>query len=57
MLAHSLGGPNYSFTAHGPNEFENPEAESFALKIQNAAFVLAISDYCKNPAHQLHTKS
>ncbi|MBO9423185.1 glycosyltransferase family 4 protein [Labrenzia sp. R4_1] len=48
MLAHSLGGPNYSFTAHGPNEFENPEAQSFALKIQNAAFVLAISDYCKN---------
>ncbi|MFN3129448.1 glycosyltransferase family 4 protein [Roseibium sp.] len=48
MLAHSLGGPNYSFTAHGPNEFENPEAQSFALKIQNATFVLAISDYCKN---------
>ncbi|EEE43688.1 Glycosyltransferase [Roseibium alexandrii DFL-11] len=48
MLAHSLGGPNYSFTAHGPNEFENPAAQSFALKIQNATFVLAISDYCKN---------
>ncbi|QDG79423.1 glycosyltransferase family 4 protein [Labrenzia sp. PHM005] len=48
MLSHSLGGPNYSFTAHGPNEFENPPKQSFALKIQNAAFVLAISDYCKN---------
>ncbi|MGV2973921.1 glycosyltransferase family 4 protein [Roseibium alexandrii] len=48
MLAHSLGGPKYSFTAHGPNEFENPVAQSFTLKIQNAAFVLAISDYCKN---------
>ncbi len=48
MLAHCLGGPDYSFTAHGPNEFDNPEAQSFALKIQNAAFVLAISDYCKN---------
>jgi colanic acid/amylovoran biosynthesis glycosyltransferase len=30
MLAHALGGASYSFTAHGPEEFDKPEALGLA---------------------------
>lgn len=45
MLAHALGGPPYSFTVHGPEEFDKPQALKLAEKIQHAAFVVAISSY------------
>ncbi|HYN54064.1 MAG TPA: glycosyltransferase [Methylotenera sp.] len=45
MLAHALGGPPYSFTVHGPEEFDKPQALKLAEKIRNAAFVVAISSY------------
>lgn len=45
MLAHLLGGPKYSFTVHGPEEFDKPEFISIADKIKNAAFVVAISSF------------
>ncbi len=48
MLAHALGGAAYSFTAHGPDEFIDPGRLSFSKKIKNAAFVVAISDYCRS---------
>jgi colanic acid/amylovoran biosynthesis glycosyltransferase len=47
MLAHHMGGPGYSFTAHGPDEFVDPTAASLNLKVQHARFVVAISNYCK----------
>ena len=47
MLAKQMGGVSYSFTAHGPDEFVDPTASSMALKVQHAAFVAAISNYCK----------
>lgn len=47
MLCRCLGGPSYSFTAHGPDEFAQPERQSFPAKIGRAAFVIAISDYCR----------
>lgn len=47
MLAKAMGGVSYSFTAHGPDEFVNPTASSMSLKVQHAAFVAAISNYCK----------
>lgn len=47
MLSRRLGGPSYSFTAHGPDEFLQPERQSFPEKIGRAAFVIAISDYCR----------
>jgi len=47
MLARVMGGPTYSFTVHGPDEFVQPQRLSFELKTRHAAFVLAISDYCK----------
>jgi glycosyltransferase involved in cell wall biosynthesis len=45
MLARALGGPSYSFTAHGPEEFDKPEALGLATKIVRAAFVVAISSF------------
>lgn len=45
MLTHALGGPTYSFTVHGPEEFDKPQLLKLSDKIQNAAFVVAISSY------------
>jgi colanic acid/amylovoran biosynthesis glycosyltransferase len=47
LLARKMGGASYSFTAHGPDEFDNPTSASLGLKIENAAFVVAISNFCK----------
>lgn len=43
LLAQTLGGPRYSFTVHGPEEFDAPLALSLRQKIEGAAFVAAIS--------------
>jgi glycosyltransferase involved in cell wall biosynthesis len=48
MLCRVLGGPSYSFTIHGPHEFDNPEALAIPEKIQYAAFVVAISEFTKS---------
>lgn len=45
MLSSILGGPSYSFTAHGPDEFVDPELLSFDDKIARSAFVVGISAY------------
>ncbi|MDQ1847027.1 glycosyltransferase [Gemmobacter fulvus] len=45
LLCHQLGGPRYSFTLHGPEEFDAPQALSLAEKIHHAAFSVAISSY------------
>jgi len=45
LLAHLLGGPRYSFTVHGPEEFDKPAFLHLADKVRHAAFVVAISSY------------
>jgi colanic acid/amylovoran biosynthesis glycosyltransferase len=45
MLARELSGATYSFTAHGPEEFDKPQALGLAQKISQAAFVVAISSF------------
>src|SRR5205085_2003157 len=42
LLVRALGGPDYSFTCHGPEEFDKPESLSLGLKIRHAAFVVAV---------------
>ncbi len=42
-LVRCLGGPPFSFTAHGPEEFQRPM--SLPEKIHAAAFVVAISSF------------
>ena len=45
MLARVLSDASYSFTAHGPEEFDKPEALGLAAKITQSAFVVAISSF------------
>lgn len=45
MLAQALDGPRYSFTVHGPEEFDAPAALSLNAKIKHAAFTVAISSF------------
>lgn len=52
MLLHSLGGPNYSFTVHGPEEFDAPRSHHLAEKIYHAAFVVAISSYGRSQLYR-----
>jgi colanic acid/amylovoran biosynthesis glycosyltransferase len=47
MLCHTLGGPSYSFTVHGPHEFDKPSEIALGEKIRHAAFVVAISSFTK----------
>lgn len=52
MLAHVLGGPPYSFTVHGPEEFDAPEALGLGEKIRRARFVVAISSYGRSQLYR-----
>src|SRR5262249_43381163 len=45
LLTRTLGGPPYSFTIHGPEEFDRPEKLSLGDKIKQAAFVVAVSEF------------
>jgi glycosyltransferase involved in cell wall biosynthesis len=53
MLVHMLGGPPWSFTVHGPEEFDKPFAIGLAEKIRRAAFVVAISSYGRSQLYRL----
>jgi colanic acid/amylovoran biosynthesis glycosyltransferase len=48
MLSRVMDGPSYSFTTHGPEEFDAPRALALDLKIHRAAFVAAISTFGKS---------
>jgi glycosyltransferase involved in cell wall biosynthesis len=52
MLARLLGGPGYSFTVHGPEEFDKPEFIALREKINNAKFVVAISSFGKSQLYR-----
>lgn len=45
MLAAEMDGPGYSFTVHGPEEFDAPRALSLGAKADHARFVVAISSF------------
>jgi glycosyltransferase involved in cell wall biosynthesis len=45
LFCRTLGGPSYSFTVHGPEEFDKPEFLHLGTKIEHAAFVVAVSDF------------
>lgn len=45
LLAHELGGPGFSFTAHGPEEFDKPDAIALGDKIDQARFVVGVSSF------------
>ena len=45
MLVHILGDLDFSFTVHGPEEFDKPHSIGLAQKIRRAAFVIAVSSF------------
>ena len=45
LLCRQLGGPPYSFTVHGPEEFDRPIELALGEKIHHAAFVVAIGSF------------
>lgn len=48
MLAWQLSGIPYSFTVHGPDEFERATLLSLDVKLRHAAFVVCVSHYGKS---------
>lgn len=48
MLSRVMGGPSYSFTVHGPDEFDGARSLSVEDKLAHAAFAVAISNYTKS---------
>ncbi|HWU65379.1 MAG TPA: glycosyltransferase [Methylophilus sp.] len=48
MYCKMLGGPDYSFTVHGPEEFDKNKLIHLKEKVQHARFVIAISAFTKS---------
>ncbi len=45
MLAHGLGAPPYSFTVHGPEEFDRPAMLGISEKVRRSQFVVGVSSF------------
>lgn len=52
MLCRVLGGPPYSFTVHGPEEFDKAQAIALTEKINRSAFVVAVSSFGKSQLYR-----
>ena len=52
MLCHAMGGPSYSFTSHGPHEFDKPELLHLGEKVARSKFAVAISEYCRSQLYR-----
>ncbi len=48
LLSRMLGGPSYSFTVHGPEEFDKATILGLREKIEHSAFTVAITHFCKS---------
>jgi len=46
QIMRAMGGPPYSFTVHGPDELDAPVGLKLGAKIEDSAFVVAITSYC-----------
>lgn len=53
MLVRALGGPDYSFTVHGPEEFDKPAFIALAEKVRRSAFTVAISSFGRSQLYRL----
>ena len=48
LLAHKMGGPQYSMTIHGPDELFEMKENGLVEKVRHAHFVVAITQYCRS---------
>ena len=53
MLTHVLGGPQWSFTVHGPEEFDKPQFIGLPEKIRRCSHVIAISSFGRSQLFRL----
>ena len=53
MLVNVLGGPRWSFTVHGPEEFDKAPSIGLAEKIRRAEFVVAVSSFGRSQLYRL----
>ncbi len=52
MLCQAIGGPPYSFTVHGPEEFDHPDSLALTEKINRAKFVVTISSFSRSQLYR-----
>lgn len=52
MLCRAIGGPPYSFTIHGPEEFDKVKALALVEKVERAAFVVTVSSFGKSQLYR-----
>jgi colanic acid/amylovoran biosynthesis glycosyltransferase len=52
MLVHVLGGPSWSFTVHGPDEFDLALFIGLTEKVRRCAFVVAISSFGRSQIYR-----
>jgi colanic acid/amylovoran biosynthesis glycosyltransferase len=53
MLIQELSGISYSFTIHGPDEFDKRESIHLAEKIKRATFVVAVSSFGRSQIYRI----
>lgn len=52
LLCHTLGGGTFSFTVHGPEEFDKPLALHLMAKAAKASFVVAVSSFGRSQLYR-----
>lgn len=52
MLCRELGGPPFSMTVHGQEEFDKPEFLALGEKVQRSAFTATISAYSRSQIYR-----
>lgn len=52
MLCRVLGGPSFSFTVHGPEEFDKPDLLGLDEKIRRAEFVVSVSSFGRSQLYR-----
>jgi glycosyltransferase involved in cell wall biosynthesis len=52
MLAHAMGGPSYSFTVHGAQEYDKAKLLRLSEKVKQAAFVVAICSFGRSQIYR-----
>jgi glycosyltransferase involved in cell wall biosynthesis len=52
MLVHALGGPDWSFTVHGPEELDKPQFIGLGEKVRRCSFVVAVSSYTRSQLYR-----
>jgi glycosyltransferase involved in cell wall biosynthesis len=57
MLVHILGRQTWSFTVHGPEEFDRSPLIGLAEKIRDCSFVVAISSYGRSQLYRLSDRT